>query len=314
MMLSGLPENRYRLPHRAGAGRPALLGPNPNGIGIFERYTKSPGGQREVQYFDKARMEINNPAKGQVTNGLLVVELINGRRQDGDKLFSDAGPAAIPVAGDHDNTWPTYAGLGGVYLKPQAIEIGQTVQNSWLPTGLGQQTAYKTDQSTTIAVKQNGLGIPTAFWEFMNRKGTVYDGSNYQTDTISDWLFSTGLPVTEAYWTKVKLDGVMKDVMFQAFERRTLTYTPSNPAQYRVEMGNVGQHYVKWRYPNGLPNVQNPSAQPFVNSQAVWYEVTADALNVRTAPSSTAPQPERTQTLPLLQVLAKGSYPAHRVG
>ena len=32
------------------------------------------------------------------------------------------------------------------------------------------------------------------------------------------------------------------------FERRVLTYTPSNPAPFKVEMGNVGQHYLAWRY------------------------------------------------------------------
>jgi hypothetical protein len=31
-----------------------------------------------------------------------------------------------------------------------------------------------------------------------------------------------------------------------------LTYTPSNPAAFRVEMGNVGQHYFRWRY-NAAP-------------------------------------------------------------
>jgi WD40 repeat protein len=29
-----------------------------------------------------------------------------------------------------------------------------------------------------------------------------------------------------------------------------LTYVPDNPAGYKVEMGNVGQHYFQWRYPH----------------------------------------------------------------
>jgi hypothetical protein len=36
--------------------------------------------------------------------------------------------------------------------------------------------------------------------------------------------------------------------LFQAFERRMLTYTPSNSPAFRVEMGNVGRHYYQWRY------------------------------------------------------------------
>ena len=36
-------------------------------------------------------------------------------------------------------------------------------------------------------------------------------------------------------------------------ERRVLTFTPSNAPGWQVEMGNIGQHYVQWRYPAGLP-------------------------------------------------------------
>src|SRR3978361_2035821 len=47
------------------------------------------GGTRKVQYFDKARMEVNNPQGNPqdlfyVTTGLLVKELVTGYRQDGD--------------------------------------------------------------------------------------------------------------------------------------------------------------------------------------------------------------------------------------
>jgi hypothetical protein len=37
-------------------------------------------------------------------------------------------------------------------------------------------------------------------------------------------------------------------ILFQVFERRVLTYNPANPPAFRVEMGNVGQHYQLWRY------------------------------------------------------------------
>jgi hypothetical protein len=33
----------------------------------------------------------------------------------------------------------------------------------------------------------------------------------------------------------------------QIFERRVLTYNPANPSAWRVEMGNVGRHYLLWR-------------------------------------------------------------------
>ena len=61
-------------------------------------------------------------------------------------------------------------------------------------------------------------------------------------------IFVMGLPISEPYWAKVRVGGVEKDVLMQAFERRVLTYTPSNPEGFKVEMGNVGQHYYQWRY------------------------------------------------------------------
>src|SRR6187399_1057763 len=71
--------------------------------GGYEAYADAPGGRRLVQYLDKARMEINNPAADPngafyVTNGLLVVEMLSGRLQTGDNSFAAYSPAAIPVA------------------------------------------------------------------------------------------------------------------------------------------------------------------------------------------------------------------------
>ena len=67
-------------------------------------------------------------------------------------------------------------------------------------------------------------------------------------------LFAFGYPITEPYWIRARVGGVEKDVMVQIFERRVLTFTPSNSDQFQVEMGNVGQHYFQWRYPNqGTP-------------------------------------------------------------
>src|SRR5215831_10803000 len=71
--------------------------------GQQEPYVEAPGGQRLVQYFDKARMELTNPATNTVTNGLLATELITGNRQLGDNTFQQLTPAGVPVAGDPDN-------------------------------------------------------------------------------------------------------------------------------------------------------------------------------------------------------------------
>src|SRR5690242_9936355 len=65
------------------AARSWLWGPAPFAT-VREPLAESPGGTRLVQYYDKARMEINDPQADPatpwyVTNGLLVVEMVAGR-------------------------------------------------------------------------------------------------------------------------------------------------------------------------------------------------------------------------------------------
>ena len=83
----------------------------------------------------------------------------------------------------------------------------------------------------------------------MNRLGRVVEnGQVADAKSGYDWRFVVGEPLTEAYWTVVKVDGRPRGVLVQAFERRVLTYTPTNPPPFQVEMGNIGRHYFEWRY------------------------------------------------------------------
>ena len=81
-------------------------------------------------------------------------------------------------------------------------------------------------------------------------QGQVIEGGQARKRTIVDWTFAMGLPITDAYWTRAKIGPDERDVLVQLYERRVLTYVPDNPAGYKVEMGNVGQHYFQWRYPH----------------------------------------------------------------
>ncbi len=86
----------------------------------YEFYRESPNGLRQVQYFDKARMEINNVSNNDVTNGLLVVELVAGQEKLGENGYDNAyrAPAdRVPVAGDGyatNSNSPTYASFASV--------------------------------------------------------------------------------------------------------------------------------------------------------------------------------------------------------
>ena len=83
--------------------------------------SQSPGGSRLVQYFDKSRMEINQPDAPRgpfyVTNGRLADELITGQLQAGDAQYEQRPAAQIAVAGDPENVFPQYRDLQAVYRK-----------------------------------------------------------------------------------------------------------------------------------------------------------------------------------------------------
>jgi hypothetical protein len=94
-----------------------------------------------------------------------------------------------------------------------------------------------------------GHTVAGPFWEFMTSSAEVWqNGALVNAQLFENPFYATGLPISEAYWTTVRVAGTQQDVLVQAFERRVLTYTPANEPGWQVELGNVGQHYYFWRY------------------------------------------------------------------
>ena len=268
-------------------GRSWYWGPGP-WFDYAEFYRQSPNGLRTVQYFDKARMEINNPTdrsfQSGVTNGLLVVELASGQlkkgNDPGDVDFRQ--PADVPVAGNPKNdnpNGPTYASFAGVATinsngYRDANKIGQRVGTTVDKGGnLGVRQDLADAHPETEIVQYNsitGHNIPRVLWDFLNLQGPYLEGGAVRRGTVVDWTFAMGLPISDAYWTRSKVGGAEKDVLVQLFERRVLTYTPDNPEGYKVEMGNVGQHYFQWRYSHlGTPwAAPDPSVPPLFATDA----------------------------------------------
>jgi len=243
-------------------------GPGPNTPGLLEQYNESPSGdkRRLVQYFDKSRMELNNPNADQnqpffVTNGLLTVELISGFIQVGESDFTRYRPACIPMTGDFgDTTAPTYFDFQKVSNTqagdhPATDRTGQKATMTINNTGTTGEDASKGNVpgvEFAYFEPQTKHNIPRIFWDFLNSSGPVRNASG-QTVTeqlIRPWFFASGLPISEPYWTRAKINGEVKDVMIQAYERRALTYVPTNQPGFQVEMANIGQHYFDWRYRN----------------------------------------------------------------
>ncbi len=205
--------------------------------GEQEPYVDAPGGHRLVQYFDKGRMELTNGTvtNGTVTNGLLGTELITGQLQLGDATFARHSPAYIPIAGDPDNAGPTYAALGmrGITLLAPAPAR----------PGLGVNLTVST--SGEVAVGDLGAGSPA----LVSYDDVTHHNVPQPFATFRDkaGILTIGLAICEPFMATVKVAGQQQQVMIQVFERRVLTYTASNPDPFKVEMGNIGQHYYLWR-------------------------------------------------------------------
>ncbi|RIK39462.1 MAG: hypothetical protein DCC58_15245 [Chloroflexi bacterium] len=233
-----------------------MWGPEAHSIMLLEPYAEAPGGQRVVQYFDKSRMEITNPAGEPssiwyVTNGLLVQELVTGRLQVGESSWEQHPPAQVNVAGDPgDDAAPTYASFIGL-LHTAPLPVGATVQRELRRDGTTLDNpafgAYNVFAVQHVPETNHTIAAP--FWEFMNATGLVYENGSYVTAALfPNPYYATGYPISEAYWATVEVGGTPRNVLMQCFERRCLTYAPENPPAWQVEAGNVGQHYYAWRY------------------------------------------------------------------
>jgi hypothetical protein len=211
-----------------------------------------------------------NQMDGPVTNGLLVVELVGGQRKLGDAPTDNASivPAGEAVAGDPVETnpaAPTYgtffrvATLNDPTMNRAADRTGQPVAATLSGSGeVGERpelvTQYADETRIAHFVAATGHNIPAVFWEFLHLTGPVLVDGQMVDDRLIDWLVAMGYPISEPYWVRTRVAGVERDVLVQLFERRVLTFTPSNLPGYQVEMGNVGQHYFRWRYPElGYP-------------------------------------------------------------
>jgi hypothetical protein len=265
-------------------------GPQPNSQGLTEEYKEGARGTRLVQYFDKSRMEINDPSADPsglfyVTNGLLTVELISGRMQTGVNSFTNREPSRTNVTGDFgDSLAPTYADLAGVsnagHDRRDPDRTGQVVTATLSRGGkVGQGAARGSLTDTRLAYyeKTTGHNIPQVMWDFLNSHGTVIVGGKPVDQPLAEpWFYASGLPISDAYWVRAAIAGKTVDVLLQAYERRVLTFVPTNPDGFRVEMGNIGQHYYDWRYKKPGP-APSPTVQPASGTTLSRYSV--DLIN-----------------------------------
>lgn len=251
----------------------------PNSFGTFEEpYQDATGAKRLVQYFDKGRMELEkglNANGNKVSGGLLTKEMITGQIQLGNSAFENHLPSQMPIVGDtvSNNPAPTYSSLRKV--------ISLVPGENSVPGKLNQTVTEALDGQGTVTILSNpptkitlasydpawGHNVADVFENYQNLFGRVWwNNTRYIRDKLFPASLATqtlGLPLSEPYWIKTLVGRQEKEVLVQVFERRILTYTPSNPEPYKLEMNNLGQHYFQWRY-NGL--TANPNPPPYQGS------------------------------------------------
>jgi len=196
-------------------------------------------GNHLVQYFDKGRLEINDPSGDAqsswfVTSGLLVNEMVTGKIQVGSNRTFHIGPARVSVVGDDPRGVPTYA----EFLLPTRSERTVDLTGKTIGCWFGERFVQpkEVDRPLVRYEQVSGHNWAEPFW-------------NFATGTLKDqWLQILGYPIAEPCGVKTIIGGKSQYVLVQLFERRVLTYNPANPSATQVEMGNVGRHYYNWRY------------------------------------------------------------------
>ena len=276
---------------------------------LEEPFREGPDGKHVVQYYEKSRMEINDPSGNQndpffVTQGLLAFEMIRGEIQEGVSTFRQVEPAQIPF-GDLDDVGeasPTYASFGRVLDQPP-VPRGEPITQAINRAGtvIRAPRSYDVTSAGVMRDVVTNHSIASVFLEFLQQSGVVYVDGQDRTETLYNPLFYvTGQPITEAYWSQVRITtergARVEDVLIQCFERRCLTYRPSNPAEFRVELANTGLQYYKWRYPlecrpSPGPNADTPGLRCTHGQGALTVEVPPQGRPVRV---DSGPLPRQT--------------------
>jgi hypothetical protein len=190
--------------------------------------------KRTVQYFDKGRMELTN---GTVTNGLLAKELITGQLQTGDTTFEPRPLPHVAIAGDLDARNPSYATFVPKVTSlfaPAQSRLGENANHLYVNESVGLIPGNPAVGIGALSVYDDPThhNVHKVFADYRNKAG----------------IATIGLAISEPFGVGVYVRGELTIILMQFFERRALTYTGGNPDPFKVELGNIGQQYYKWRY------------------------------------------------------------------
>jgi hypothetical protein len=273
-------------PVAAGARqRSWLWGPAP-GTTATERFASGGRRDRVVQYFDKARMEINAAVTDErspwrVTTGLLVSEMVQGRAQVGDDRYLTLVPAPQTVAGDPGVPQnPRYVDFSMAVNGKQPDRTGQAITGG-LPGHTPLSAGPRPNVRVGKFVPETARNIPDVLWDYLAGIEREYNsGSAEGTEPLS-WVYLMGFPITEAYWFDLRIDGKSYPALIQLYQRRVLTYVPAFKDGWRVQMGNVGQHYHQWRYSQATDDEPGDGLAPLLPAEGGFVGIEEGSFTYR---------------------------------
>ncbi len=211
--------------------------------GQQEPYIDAPGGKRLVQYFDKGRMEFNAESTS-VTSGLLATEMLHGQVQRGDNTFGVCPAPTIPIAGDINGRGVTYA---SVTQKASMLFVVQSAlqTNERLPN-----IGFGSDGNVTqlAALPPANAGTTIGGYDRVTQHNVTRAFVQYRDNATLGGVDPIGYALSEPFYAQLPVGGMQRTLVVQIFERRVLTYSDTNPDAFKVEMGNIGQQYYRWRY------------------------------------------------------------------
>ena len=162
---------------------------------------------------------------------------MTGKVQIGDTRFVPADARRRPGRGGHQTPSRSIAICATSPAATQAATVGTPVQFFSPRRGAAPSPRHRRRRGGDRQRRcRHRPRLAQSFADFRARVG----------------LDNVGLALTEPFWADVAIAGQQRRILIQPFERRVLTYNPANPAQFRVEFGNVGQQYYRWRYSSDL--------------------------------------------------------------
>jgi hypothetical protein len=186
-----------------------------------------------AQYFEKGRLE-DHHADGlgggwAIMSGRLAAELLDRA-------------AATTVNG----TSLTYATLYRRHLPNTRHPVPEGFATGVMPTDAGIFVPYDPQ-----LLPEPGYIVPSRFWEYITNEELFPDG----------WMHDVGLPLTDAFTTRVYKNNQVRDISVQVFERAVLTDDPRNPAEWQIERGNIGADAVRVLPPQNVVELPAPGAR-----------------------------------------------------